>query len=205
MRSAEQRARRDAEDRDRRAAESPASRQARLASDKAARRLCSPLSTLHHHQPTCWKYKTDRMGYPCPVTKTRLVELQLPESGPCEEAADEEASEDEVSEEEASGSEDEEVSEEEVSEDEGVVSFACYSCGGDGNDARDGAGVGDACAGVRVQRQQSPAVFASPKAAGLLYLMLMKYGCPNNSNIAANRLLFNPAGEGPARMRAVQG
>ena len=84
-----------------------------------------------------------------------------------EEAADEEASEDEVSEEEASRSEDEEVSEEEVSEDEGVVSFACYSCGGDGDDARDGAGVGDACAGVRVQRQQSPAVFASPKAAGL--------------------------------------
>ena len=40
-----------------------------------------------------------------------------------------------------------------MSEDEGVVSFACYSCGGDGNDARDGAGVGDACAGVRVQRQ----------------------------------------------------
>ena len=68
-----------------------------------------------------------------------------------EEAADEEASEDEVS-------------EEEVSEDEGVVSFACYSCGGNGNDARDGAGVGDACAGMRVQRQQSPAVFASPKA-----------------------------------------
>ena len=67
LRSAERRA---AEDRDRRAAESPASRQARLASDKAARRLCSPLSTLHHHQPTCWKYKTDRMGYPCPVTKS---------------------------------------------------------------------------------------------------------------------------------------
>ena len=93
-----------------------------------------------------------------------------------EEAADEEASEDEVSEEEASNrSEDEEVSEEEVSEDEGVVSFACYSCGGDGNDARDGAGVGDACAGVRVQRQQSesPAVFASPKAqaAGLWSLV----------------------------------
>ena len=122
-----------------------------------------------------------------------------------EEAADEEASEDEVSEEEASGSEDEEVSEEEASEDEGVVSFACMPCGGDGDDARDGAGVGDACAGVRVQRQQSPAVFASPKAAGLLYLMLMKYGCPNNSNIAANRLLFNPASEGPARTRAVQG
>ena len=115
------------------------------------------MSTPHHHQPTCWKYKTDRIGYPCPVTKTRLVELQLPEDGPCEEAADEEASEDEVSEEEASRSEDEEVSEEEVSEDEGVVSFACYSCGGDGV----GAGVGDACAGVRVQRQQSPAVFAS--------------------------------------------
>ena len=31
----------------------------------------------------------------------------------------------------------------------------------------------------------------------------MKYGCPNNSNIVANRLLFNPAGEGPARTRAV--
>ena len=76
-------------ERERRAAESPASRQARLASDKAARGLCSPLSTLHHHQPTCWKYKTDRMGYPCPVTKTRLVELQLPEDDPCEEAADE--------------------------------------------------------------------------------------------------------------------
>ena len=62
------------------------------------------MSTLHHHEhePTCWKYKTDRMGYPCPVTKTRLVELQLPEDGPCEEAADEEASEDEVSEAEAS-------------------------------------------------------------------------------------------------------
>mgnify|MGYP000674396996 CR=1 FL=1 len=89
-----------------------------------------------------------------------------------------------------------------MSEDEGVVSFACYSCGGDGNDARDGAGVGDACAGVRVQRQQSPAVFASLKAAGLY---LMKYGCPNNSSIVANRLLFNPAGEGPARTRAVQG
>ena len=44
-----------------------------------------------------------------------------------------------------------------VSEDEGVVSFACFSGGGDGV----GAGVGDACAGVRVQRQQSPAVFAS--------------------------------------------
>ena len=160
------------------------------------------MSTLHHHQPTCWKYKTDRIGYPCPVTKTRLVELQLPEDGPCEEAADEEASEDEVSEEEASRSEDEEVSEEEVSEDEGVVSFACYSCGGDGNDARDGAGVGDACAGVRVQRQQSPAVFASPKRG----LYLMKYGCPNNnSNIVAKRLLFNPAGEGPAGTRAVQG
>jgi len=69
-RSGEQKSRRAAEDRDRRAAESPASRQARLASDKAARRLCSPLSTLHHHQPTCWKYKTDRMGYPCPVTKS---------------------------------------------------------------------------------------------------------------------------------------
>ena len=92
-----------------------------------------------------------------------------------EEAADEEASEDEVSEEEASGSEDEEVSEEEASEDEGVVSFACMPCGGDGDDARDGAGVGDACAGVRVQRQQSesPAVFASPKAqaAGLWSLV----------------------------------
>ena len=119
-----------------------------------------------------------------------------------EEAADEEASEDEVSEEEASGSEDEEVSEEEASEDEGVVSFACYSCGGDGNDARDGAGVGDACAGVRVQRQQAPAVFASPKRG----LYLMKYRCPNNnSNIVAKRLLFNPAGEGPAGTRAVQG
>ena len=106
-----------------------------------------------------------------------------------EEAADEEASEDEVSEEEAS-------------EDEGVVSFACMPCGGDGDDARDGAGVGDACAGMRVQRQQSPAVFASPKAAGLY---LMKYGCPNNSSIVANRLIFNPAGEGPARTRAVQG
>ena len=69
-----------------------------------------------------------------------------------EEAADEEASEDEVSEEEAR-SEDEVVLKEEVCEDEGVyVSFACYSCGGDGNDARDGAGVGDACAGVWVQR-----------------------------------------------------
>ena len=142
------------------------------------------------------------MGYPCRVTKTRLVELQRPEDGPCEEAADEEASEDEVSEEEAR-SEDEVVLKEEVCEDEGVyVSFACYSCGGDGNDARDGAGVGDACAGVRVQRQQSPAVFASPKAAGLY---LMKYGCPNNSSIVANRLLFNPAGEGPARTQAVQG
>jgi len=132
------------------------------------------LSTLHHHEhePTCWKYKTDRMGYPCPVNKKRLVELQLPEDGPCEAAADEEASEDEVSEEEASRSEDEEVSEEEVSEDEGVVSFACYSCGGDGV----GAGVGDACAGVRVQRQQSPAVFASPKRG----LYLMKYRCPNS-------------------------
>jgi len=160
------------------------------------------LSTLHHHQPTCWKYKTDRMGYPCPVTKTRLVELQLPEDGPCEEAADEEASEDEVSEEEASRSEDEEVSEEEVSEVEGVVSFACYSWGGDGNDARDGADVSDACAGVRVQRQQSPAVFASPKRG----LYLMKYRCPNNnSNIVGKRLLFNPAGEGPAGTRAVQG
>ena len=78
--------------------------------------------------------QTDRMGFLGPVTKTRLVELQLPEDGPCEAAAGEEASEDEVSEEEASRSEDEEVSEEEVSEDEGVVSFACYSCGGDGND-----------------------------------------------------------------------
>ena len=117
-RCGEQRSRRAYKERERRASESPASRQARLASDKAARRLCSPLSALHHHQPTCWKYKrvqTDRMGFPCPVTKTRLVELQLPESGPCEEAADEEASEDEVSEEEASGSEDEEVSEEEAS------------------------------------------------------------------------------------------
>jgi hypothetical protein len=119
-----------------------------------------------------------------------------------EEAADEEASEDEVSEEEASGSEDEEVSEEEASEDGGVVSFACMPCGGDGDDARDGAGVGDACAGVQVQRQQTPAVFASLKAAGLY---LMKYGCPNNSSIVANLLLFNPAGEGPARTRAVQG
>ena len=178
-RSGEQRSRRAEEGRERRAAESPASRQARLASDKAARRLCSPLSTLHHHQPTYWKYKTDCMGYPCPVTKTRLVELQLPEDGPCEEAADEEAS-----------------------EDEGVVSFACMPCGGDGDDARDGAGVGDACAGVRVQRQQSPAVFASPKRG----LYLMKYRCPNNnSNIVAKRLLFNPAGEGPAGTRAVQG
>ena len=88
-----------------------------------------------------------------------------------EEAADEEASEDEVSEEEASGSEDEEVSEEEASEDEGVVSFARMPCGGDGDDARDGAGVGDACAGVRVQRQQSPAVFASPKR-GLKYVQI---------------------------------
>ena len=75
-------------------------------------------------------------------------------------------------------------------------------CGGDGDEARDGAGVGDACAGVRVQRQQSPAVFASPKAVGLY---LMKYGCPNNSSIVANRLLFNPTCEGPARTRAVQG
>ena len=75
-------------------------------------------------------------------------------------------------------------------------------CGGDGDDARDGAGVGDACAGVRVQRQQSPTVFASPKRG----LYLMKYRCPNNnSNIVAKRLLFNPAGEGPARTRAVQG
>ena len=82
------------------------------------------------------------------------------------------------------------------------MSFACMPCGGDGDDARDGAGVGDAGAGVRVQRQQSPAVFASPKAAGLY---LMKYGCPNNSNIVANCLLFNPTGEGPARRRAVQG
>jgi len=82
-----------------------------------------------------------------------------------EEAADEEASEDEVSEEEASGSEDREVSEEEASKDEGVVSFACIPCDGDGDDARDGAGVVDACAGVRVQRQQLPAVFGSPKAA----------------------------------------
>ena len=39
-----------------------------------------------------------------------------------------------------------------ASEDEGVVSFAYMPCGGDGDDARDGAGVGDACAGVRVQR-----------------------------------------------------
>ena len=46
--------------------------------------------------------QTDRMGYPCRVTKTRLVKLQRPEDGPCEEAADEEASEDEVSEAEAS-------------------------------------------------------------------------------------------------------
>jgi len=96
-----------------------------------------------------------------------------------------------------------------VSEDEGVVSFACYSGGGDGNDARDGAGVGDACAGVRVQRQQSPAVFASPKRG--LYLMKYTYRCPNNnSNIVAKRLLFNPAGERPAGTRhagprAVQG
>ena len=82
-----------------------------------------------------------------------------------EEAADEEASKDEVSEEDAYRSENEEVSEEEVPEDEGVVSFACYSCGGDGNDARDGAGGVDACAGVRGQRQQLPAVFGSPKAA----------------------------------------
>jgi len=81
------------------------------------------------------------------------------------------------------------------------VSFTCMPCGGNGDDARDGADVGDACAGVRVQRQQSPAVFASPKAAGLY---LMKYGCPNNSSIVVNRLLFNPAGEGPARTRAVQ-
>ena len=37
-------------------------------------------------------------------------------------------------------------------------------------------------------------------------LYLMKYGCPNNnSNIVAKRLLFNPAGEGPAGTRAVQG
>ena len=75
------------------------------------------------------------------------------------------------------------VLKEEVCEDEGVyVSFACYSCGGDGNDARDGAGVGDACAGVRVQRQQSPAVFASPKAAGLY---LIRYGCPKNSRASS--------------------
>ena len=33
----------------------------------------------------------------------------------------------------------------------------------------------------------------------------MKYGRPNNSSIVANRLLFNPAGEGPARTQAVQG
>ena len=39
-RSAKQRARRVYKERERRAAESPASRQARLASDKAARRLC---------------------------------------------------------------------------------------------------------------------------------------------------------------------
>ena len=146
------------------------------------------MSTLHHHEPTCWKYKTDRMGYPCPVTKTRLVELQLPEDGPCEAAADEEASEDEVSEEEASRSEDEEVSEEEVSEDEGVVRFACYSCGGDGNDVRDGAGVGDACAGVRVQRQQSPAVFASPKRG--LYLMKHRSRC--NKSIICTRMSHYP-------------
>ena len=68
------------------------------------------MSALHHqhHLPTCWKYprvQMNRMGFPCPVTKTRLVELQRPENGPCEEAADEEASEDEVSEEEASRSE----------------------------------------------------------------------------------------------------
>ena len=49
--------------------------------------------------------QTDRMGFPCPVTKMRLVELPRPENGPCEEAADEEASEDELSEEEASRSE----------------------------------------------------------------------------------------------------
>tara|TARA_B100000513_G_scaffold127717_1_gene56824 strand:- start:24 stop:209 length:186 start_codon:yes stop_codon:yes gene_type:complete len=55
------------------------------------------------------------MGFLGPVTKTRLVGLQLPEDGPCDEAADEEASEDEISEEEASRSEDEEVSEEEAS------------------------------------------------------------------------------------------
>ena len=58
---------------------------------------------------------------------------------------------------EEEASEVEEGLEQEASEDEGVVSCACYSCGGDGV----GAGVGDACAGVRVQRQQSPAVFAS--------------------------------------------
>ena len=94
----------------------------------------------------------NRMCFPWPhdITKTRLVELQLPEDGPCEDVADEEASEDEVLEEEASGSEDEEVSEEEASEDEGVVSSACMPCDSDGGDARDGAGVGDACAGVRV-------------------------------------------------------
>ena len=71
-----------------------------------------------------------------------------------------------------------------VSEDEGVVSFACYSGGGDGNDARDGAGVGDACAGVRVQRQQSPAVFASPKRG--LYLMKYRSRSPNKSIIRAS-------------------
>ena len=117
-RCGEQRSRRAYKERERRASESPASHQARLASDKAARRLCSPLSALYHHQPTCWKYKhvqTDRMGFLGPVTKTRLVGLKLPEDGPCDEAADEEASEDEISEEEASRSEDEEVSEEEAS------------------------------------------------------------------------------------------
>ena len=41
---------------------------------------------------------------------------------------------------------------------------------------------------------------------GVRGLYLMKYGCPNNnSNIVAKRLLINPAGEGPAGTRAVQG
>ena len=64
---------------------------------------------------------------------------------------------------------------------------------------------------VRVQRQQSPLASRLRLAQGtgsgtvVTSLYLMKYGCPNNSSIVANRLLFNPAGEGPARTRAVQG
>ena len=63
---------------------------------------------------------------------------------------------------------------------------------------------------------ESPAVFASlgvgagSKAAGLY---LLKFGCQplvvdeqsTNSNVVANRFLFNPAGEGPPRTQAVRG